>query len=511
MTTKHPMMEPHRPQWKSSLGFLLAAVGSAVGLGNFWRFPYLCYENGGGAFLIPYGVALITAGIPLLILEFGIGHQMRGSAPMAFAKIHSGWEWLGWWMVVFVMFGIVLYYAVVIAWCLCYLVFAFGLSWGSDPNTFFFQNFLGVTQGPHILGNIRSPILLALLVVWLINWLIVFFGVEKGLEKSNKVFVPILFGLVLVLVIWSAQLPGAWEGILRYLKPDFDRLGDWKVWMDAYSQVFFSLGVGFGIMVAYASYLPRRSEITLQAWWVGLLDTSVAFVAGLAVFGTLGYMSQTIGKPLEQVVDKGIGLAFVAYPQAIGLLPAFRQLFGVVFFLALTLAGITSSISIVEAFASAIIDKFHYPRKLVTTVLAILGFLGGLVFTTGGGLAWLDIVDHVLGQYGLVLACLMECLLLGWVHRIDRLRAHLNEVSTFRLNRSFDILIRVVIPAVLIVLLAVDMAQDLRRPYGGYPWVALLMIGRDWLLATLLIAFWIANRPWHQNLSPKTHSTEKKA
>jgi NSS family neurotransmitter:Na+ symporter len=105
----------------------------------------------------------------------------------------------------------------------------------------------------------------------------------------------------------------------------------------------------------------------------------------------------------------------------------------------------------------------------------------------------------------------MECLLLGWVHRIDRLRAHLNEVSTFRLNRSFDILIRVVIPAVLIVLLAVDMAQDLRRPYGGYPWVALLMIGRDWLLTTLLVAFWIANRPWHQNLSPKTHSTEKKA
>ncbi|MBI3011691.1 MAG: sodium-dependent transporter, partial [Candidatus Omnitrophica bacterium] len=113
-------MTPHRAQWKTQWGFLLAAIGSAIGLGSIWRFAYVCYENGGGAYLIPYGVALVTAGVPLMILEYGIGHRMRGSAPMSFAKLNPHWEWLGWWMVIFVMFGIVLYYAVVIAWCICY-------------------------------------------------------------------------------------------------------------------------------------------------------------------------------------------------------------------------------------------------------------------------------------------------------------------------------------------------------------------------------------------------------
>src|SRR3989338_8199968 len=213
MATTAKSVEPHRAQWKTGWGFLLAAVGSAVGLGSIWRFSYVCYENGGGAFMIPYFVALVTAGIPLLMLEFGLGHRMRGSAPMAFAKISPHWEWLGWWMVTFVMFGIVLYYCVVIAWCVCYLWFALDLSWGTDPNTFFFKEFLGATAGPHVIGDIRSPILAGLLVVWVINWVIVYFGVEKGIERANKVFMPLLLILILVLVGWTATLPGAVEGM----------------------------------------------------------------------------------------------------------------------------------------------------------------------------------------------------------------------------------------------------------------------------------------------------------
>ena len=139
---------PHRAQWKTRIGFILAAIGSAIGLGNIWRFPYLCYSNGGGAFLIPYVVALFAAGIPLMILEIGIGQKMRGSAPLSFAKVNKHWEWLGWWAVNFVMFGIVLYYSAVIAWCLNYLFFSFNLAWGSNPNEFFFHNFLQVSSGP---------------------------------------------------------------------------------------------------------------------------------------------------------------------------------------------------------------------------------------------------------------------------------------------------------------------------------------------------------------------------
>ena len=499
-TQASQVMEPHRGQWKTHWGFLLAAIGSAIGLGSIWRFAYVCYENGGGAYLIPYFVALVTAGVPLMILEYGLGHRMRGSAPMSFAKVSPRWEWLGWWMVIFVMFGIVLYYAVVIAWCVCYLWFSVTLAWGADPNTFFFQTFLGVTAGPHVIGDIRSPILLALIVVWAVNWLIVFFGVEQGIEKANKVFMPLLIGLILVLVAWNLTLPGAQEGMRKFLKPDFSKLSEPKVWIDAYSQIFFTLSLGFGIMVAYASYLPRKADINSDAWITSLVDTAVSILAGLAVFGTLGYMAARTGKPFAEVVQHGIGLAFVAYPQAISLLPAFQKLFGVLFFLTLTVAGIASAISILEAFSAAVMDKFHYPRKAVVTVLSVLGFLGGIIFATGGGLAWLDIVDHSLSHYGLFIACILQCALVGWIYGAHRLREHVNAVSAKPVGRFLDFSIRYLVPAVLVYLLCSDLLKDIRQPYGDYPWLAIVLIGKDWLILTLIAALFVAMRPWRKPL-----------
>lgn len=494
------VMQPHRPQWRTRWGFVLAAAGSAVGLGNIWRFPYLCYENGGGAFLLVYFIALATVGLPLLILEYGIGHQMRGSAPLTFAKISPHWEWLGWWMGVFVMFGIVLYYAVIIAWCACYLWFSFTQAWGTDTNAFFFHTFLGSTAGPKVIGDIRSPILLALLLVWLANWAIVFFGVEKGIERANKVFLPLLFVLMLGLIAWSLTLPGAREGVWAYLRPDLGRLASPKAWIDAYSQVLFSLSLGFGIMVTYASYLPREADITGNALATGLIDTAVAVCAGVAVFGTLGYMAAQTGQPLDQVVTNGIGLAFVTYPKAISLLPHLRELFGVGFFLALLMAGITSSISIVEAFTAAVMDKFHYPRRRVVTLLCAAGFLGGIVFATGGGIAWVDIVDHFLGHYGLFLACILQCLLVAWVYGAHRLREHVNATSPWRVNRFLDVCLRYITPGVLLILVGNDLVQDIRAPYGGYSWLSIILIGRDWLLGTLVIALFIAVRPWRRRL-----------
>lgn len=491
--------EPQRAQWNTRWGFLAAAIGSAVGLGSIWRFAYVVYENGGGAYLIPYFVALATAGVPLMILEYGIGHRMRGSAPLCFAKVSPRWEWLGWWTVLFVMFGINAYYAVVIAWCVCYFAFSFTLAWGNDPNGFFFQQFLGSTPGPQHLGGIRTPILLSLALVWVVNWVITFFGVEKGIEKANKIFMPLLFMLILILVGWTLTLPGATEeGIIRYLKPDFSRLWEAKVWIDAYSQIFFTLSLGFGIMITYASYLPRDSDINFNACVTSIVDTLVSLVAGLAIFGTLGYMSAQTGKPFEQVVSHGIGLAFVAYPQAISLLPSFPHLFGVLFFLTLTVAGIASSISILEAFNAAIMDKFHYPRKSVVTVLSILGFLGGIIFTTGGGLAWLDIVDHFLSHYGLFVACILQCIVLGWIFRLSDLREHVNRVSPIKVGRLFEISIKYLIPIVLTVLLMNDLVADVRRPYGGYPWIMLLLIGPGWLIGTWIAARFAARRPWRQ-------------
>ncbi len=494
---KRDVFVHHRPQWKTHIGFVLAAVGSAIGLGNIWRFPYLCYKNGGGAFLIPYFIALFLVGIPLMILEIGLGHKMRGSSPASFASISKKWEWLGWWQVIFVMFGIVLYYSVVIAWCLNFFFYSFNLSWGSDPNTFFFNKFLITSSGPFDLGDLRTPILFSLLLVWLSNWIIVFSGVQKGLERANKIFMPVLVFLTLVIVFWSLRLPGAKEGIAIYLKPDFSRLRDIKVWMDAFSQIFFTLSLGFGIMVAYASYLPKKSHIIRDSFTISLFNCIFSLIAGFGVFSILGYMVHSTSKEFSEVVSQSIGLAFVAYPKAISMLPAFQRGFGLIFFSILVIAGLSSAISILEAFTSAIIDKFHYPRKVVVSGLSVAGFLGSIIFTTQAGIYWLDIVDHFLTQYGLVLAAIFECIVVGWIYKASRLREHISHWSMGKLNKWWwDASVKLIAPGVLVALLVSSLIEEFLTPYGGYPWLAIIIIGRDWLIYTLFFALIVASHPW---------------
>ncbi|MBN3040817.1 MAG: sodium-dependent transporter [Candidatus Omnitrophica bacterium] len=495
MTTE-PNLAHHRPQWKTHIGFVLAAVGSAIGLGNIWRFSYLCYKNGGGAFLIPYLIALFVVGIPLMIMEIALGHKMRGSAPASFASISKKWEWLGWWQIIFVMFGIVLYYSVVIAWCLNFLFFSFNLSWGTDPNNFFFQDFLMLKQTPFDIGDVRSPIILSLLVVWILNWLIVFMGVREGLERANKIFMPLLFALTGVIIFWGLKLPGAMEGIKVYLRPDFSRLSDIRVWMDAFSQIFFTLSLGFGIMIAYASYLPKKAAIVRDSLVISCINCSFSLFAGFGVFAVLGYMAKTTGQPINSVVRESIGLAFVAFPKAISLLPHFSKLFGILFFGSLVIAGLSSSISIIEAFTSGIVDKFHYKRKTVVSVLSVLGFIGGIIFATQSGLLWLDIVDHFLTQYGLVIGGIFECFLIGWIYKTVKLRMHVNRYSDWKIGKWWSFCTRVVVPVALMILLISSFKTELKTPYGGYSWLALVLIGRDWLLVTLYMAIIVASHPW---------------
>ena len=487
-----------REQWKSQTGFLMAAVGSAIGLGNIWRFSYMAYEYGGGAFLIPYLVALLTAGIPLLILEFAIGHERIGSAPLAYAKIHPRWEWLGWWSVIFVMFGIELFYSTVISWCGNYFVLSFNLAWGDDTGGYFISTFLERSDGPGELGGLRSPIVAGLVVVWACNWAILYRGVQKGVELANRIFMPLLLGLTAVLVIWSLGLEGAREGIKAYLTPDFDKIMDKRVWIAAYSQIFFTLSLGFGIMIAYASYLPKKTNITRNALLTGLINSGYSIFAGFAVFATLGYMAAAEGKPIAEVVSQSIGLAFIAYPKAVSLMPG-GAIFGAIFFLCLFVAGLSSSISIMEAFTSALMDKFNLSRRKVVNIVTVAGFLGSLVFATRGGLYWLDIADHFLLNYGLVVVGIAECILVGWFFDIKSLRQHVNSVSTIKLGSWWDMLIKFGIPAILFVILALNLKGELAEAYEGYSWQALLFIGVNWLVLTLAAAVTVARRPWRND------------
>lgn len=489
-----------RPQWKSRMGFILAALGSAVGLGNIWRFSYLCYKNGGGAFLIPYLIALFVVGIPLMILELGIGHKMRGSSPLAFAKISRKWEWAGWWPVNLAMYGIMIYYSVVIAWCVSYVFFSFNLAWGADSNAFFFKEFLQLSDGPFSLGDIRLPILASLFVVWFLCWLIVFCGVQKGLERANKVFMPLLLGLITILVFWSLNLEGAKAGIAVYLKPDFSQLSSPQIWLDAFSQIFFTLSLAFGIMITYASYLPRKVDIVKDALIISFGNSFFSLFAGFAVFGTLGYMAHSTGLPVSEVVSESIGLAFVAYPQAISLMPAFAKIFGIIFFSSLVIAGLSSGISLVEAFSSAVMDKFQYPRKVVVSVVCLSGFFISIIFTAKSGLYWVDILDHFITHYGLVIGGILECIIIGWLFKASRLRTHIERAGDIHLSALWDVCIRFVTPLALIIILVHDLMVEFSFCYEGYPVIALLVIGRDWLVVGFVISLIVSQCPWVKEL-----------
>ena len=486
-----------RGKWGSNFGFILAAIGSAVGLGNIWRFSYLCHKNGGGTFLIPYVVALFATGIPILILEFAVGHKMRASAPKSMYGIHPDWEWLGWWPVIFVMFGINVYYVVVIAWCALYMLFSlqtpFPWSGGAGSSEdFFFGKFLQVSDGVFELGGISPQILGMTAVIWLVLWFICVRRVEHGVERACKIFMPVLLVLTSVLVFWGLFLTGASAGIAEYLKPNWGKLGEVQVWRDAFGQIFFSLSLGFGIMMAYASYLPRRVNLVRSAFITAIVNCSYSVFAGFAVFIVLGYMAHVKGVAVQDVVRGGPGLCFVVYPEAISRLPAFNSLFGFLFFLTLVLAGLTSAMSIVEAFAAAAVDKFGWRRWRVVSSVCGFGLLGSVVFTTHAGLLWLDIVDHFLNQYGLVMVGLLECLLIGWYYKIDRLHVHLSGAKQGSYPVAWDVWwewsVRFAAPAVLIIILTWSVAEEFARPYEGYPTRALVLIGFGWVLGTFLLS-----------------------
>lgn len=504
-----------RALWGSKIGFLLAAIGSAVGLGNIWRFSYMAFEHGGGAFLVPYLCALVLAGVPLIILEYTLGHREKGSSPLAFARVSLKWEWAGWWMPTVALFGIMLYYAVVIGWCINYFFFSLNLAWGEDPQNFFFNTFLQLSDSPFEMGGVRIPILSATFFVWFICWVICYREVNHGIEKACSIFMPILLVLTLILVGWTINLEGAGEAIRKfYLTADWEKINIikyfndpdvWSVWIAAFGQIFFTLSLGFGIMITYASYLPRKTDIVGSALWMSIINCTYSFVAGFAVFGIVGFMAASKGVPFSEVIKGGPQLAFVVYPAAIGQLPFGRELFGAMFFLVLIVAGLSSGISLIEAFTCSITDKFPWSRKIVASVICFCGFLGSIIFTTRGGLLILDIVDHFITNYGLILGGVFECYIVGWLLKARAARAHVNNSGGVPLNAFWDVCVRYLTPLLLIIVMIQALMGELRKAYGGYSGDALVFYGVDWLLLTIVFSVVFTFYPWQREKLQKRH------
>lgn len=395
------LLEEQRESWGTRGGFILAAVGSAVGLGNLWGFPYKLYSYGGGAFLVPYIVGIICIGIPMLIMEFSLGHFTQRSAPEAFRKANSKLEFVGWWGII-LGFVIITYYPVILAYCFSFLwhsivgIFNGGeLAWSgqglegvNNAKKFFFDTYLNHQQGCG-LGAVQWHILGPLIITWFSMYLCIFKGV-KFVGKIVWITVPLPWLMLVVLTVRGLTLEGSMQGLGFYLNPDWHQLAEPTTWRFAFGQVFFSLSLAFGVMLTYASFLHRKSDINNNAAIIGLADFATSFVAGLAIFATLGamaYITQQSGNPVdvENIVNGGPGLAFVAFPYALAQLP-YSAWWSFVFFFTLVTLGVDSAFSITESVLAAIVDKTGWRRSVVLPVMSLVGLSLGLFYITRGGL-----------------------------------------------------------------------------------------------------------------------------
>lgn len=416
-----------RDVWSSRLGFVLACIGSAVGIGNLWRFPYVVGSHGGGAFLVPYVVAVILCGVPLMVLEFTLGRHHRSTIVPVLAATRKGFGWLG--VVLVAVVTLVLsYYLVVTGWVLAFLV-AFAA--GAPPG------FAEFTRSWRPLA--------AYLAAGAICFVVVQAGIRRGIERLSIVLMPLLMLLVVLLAGAAMSLPGASRGLAYYLAPDFARLAEPAVWVAAFGQAFFSLGVGAGIMLTYGSYAGAGS-VVLSAGLVAAADLLVAVVAGLVVFPVV------FSSGLDPAV--GVQLAFVTLPRVFEQM-AFGLVFGTAFFFLLAVAALTSAVSMLEVPVATLIEVAGLSRRratsVATAVVLVLGLPSALSYAGTTlevrGRPLLDVVDFAFGTVGMIVAGLVLSLAAGWFVPARVLTGALPDARLVRW--SFLLTIRVLVPLAL--------------------------------------------------------------
>lgn len=479
--------------------FILSAIGSAVGLGNIWRFPYVAYEGGGGAFLIPYLCALLTAGIPLLFFDYAIGHRFRGSSPLAFRRMHRAAEPLGWWQVL-ICVVIATYYAVIIAWAAMYTWFSAQVTWGAgNENDFFYKDFL--QMGDVSKGGVSTQFVpqvgLPLIAVWVVVIVIMGLGVKRGIGRANTVLMPLLTIMFAALVVQSLFLPGAVDGLNAFFTPNWKALADPAVWASAYGHIFFSLSVAFGIMVTYSSYLKRKTDLTGSGLVVAFANSGFEILAGIGVFAALGFMAQAQGTDVAHTATAGIGLAFVAFPTIVSN-AAGGSIIGVLFFGALVFAGVTSLISVLEVVVAALQDKLGWGRVRTTLVVSIpIALISIAMFSTTTALAVLDTTDAFVNAFGIMAVALVAVIIVAWLlHRLPALRDHLNRRSSFTVGWFWMLLVGALAPIVLGYLFVSEVIAKVSVPYGGYPGWFLSIFGWGMVIALVLLAILLSLLPW---------------
>lgn len=455
--------EKNRNSFSGSIGFVLTAAGSAVGLGNIWRFPYLAAKDGGGLFLVIYLILAITFGFTLLTTEIAIGRKTKQSPLTAYAKLSSNWGFLG---VIACLVPVIImpYYCVIGGWVVKYfLAYLTGNGTAAAEDGYFTGFITGEWQ----------PIVLLLIFLLMVAF-IVFRGINKGIESSSKILMPLLLLLVVGIAFFSLTIHyedetgvtrTGMQGFLIYVVPDLSEMtvkGFFTVLLDAMGQLFFSLSVAMGIMVAYGSYVRDDANLVKSINQIEIFDTAVAFLAGVMIIPAVyTFMGR------EGMAASGPSLMFVSLPKVFASMGKIGNLVGCLFFAMVLFAAITSAVSVMEAVVSSFMDKFHMTRTKAATVETIIAIVGGVIVCLGynklyfevklpnGAIAQiLDIMDYISNNLLMPLVAIGTCVLVGWVLRpktvIDEVE---KSGSRFGRKRLYVVMIRYIAPILLVILL----------------------------------------------------------
>ncbi|MBC8571073.1 sodium-dependent transporter [Zongyangia hominis] len=438
----------NRGQFTSSLGFILASAGSAIGLGNLWKFPYIAGKSGGGIFLVFYLVFVILLGLPIMMSEMAIGRKTQLNAIGAYRKLDKRWSFVGV-LGVLCAFVILSYYSVVGGWVLKYIAaYATGGNFGGDTSAYF-NNFVSQPWEP-VIWHLVFMALCALVVVM---------GVVKGIEKVSKLMLPALFVLVIVIAVRAVTLPGASEGLKFLFVPNFAAVSSLKdlgnAMVQAMGQVFFSLSLGMGITITYGSYLKKDSNIVKNTGIVVGLDSLIAILAGCAI------LPAVFAFGFEP--SAGAGLVFTTLPAVFADMPL-GTLFGLLFFILVLIAAATSAISLLEVVAAYFIDNFHWSRKKATIIMSALMALIGVFASLSmgplsniviGGMNIFDALGFFTDKILMPLSAMFMCIFVGHVWGVDGITEEIETGAkgAFKVKKAFGIILKYIAPVLILVIL----------------------------------------------------------
>ncbi|XP_058842460.1 sodium- and chloride-dependent GABA transporter 2-like [Acipenser ruthenus] len=519
-----------RGQWNNKLEFVLSVAGEIIGLGNVWRFPYLCYRNGGGAFFIPYLIFLFTCGIPVFFLETALGQYTSEGGVTSWRKISPLFEGIGYATQVIVAL-LNFYYIIVLAWGIFYLSnsFTWELPWASCNNTwntgscvefqkrnetynwtapanttspiieFWEKRVLRISSGIDHIGILHWDLALCLLLAWVMCY----FCIWKGVKSTGKVVyftATFPYVMLVILMIRGVTLPGAAEGIKFYLYPDLSRLADPQVWMDAGTQIFFSFAICLGCLTALGSYNKYSNNCYRDCLCLCFLNSGTSFIAGFAIFSILGFMAYEQQVPISEVAESGPGLAFIAYPRAVSMMP-FSSLWACFFFIMIVLLGLDSQFVCVESLVTALVDMFpsvfrrKNRRELLILGICVVSYFMGLIMITEGGMYVFQLFDYYAASgMCLLFVAIFETVCIAWVYGADRFYDNIEDMIGYRPGPLIKYCWMFFTPAVCAGTFAFSLIKYTPLKYNKsyvYPWWGYAL---GWLLALssmVCIPLWI--------------------